>query len=467
MKQIFVTHTNQPKKKPVHPELFHCEEKKETSLIEKPSSSFQSEFQNNCILNTSASSTTTNSSNTESHKSSCNFITNEMIQMNVNPNINFNVNNTNNNNYNYCQENEKSKQGKKKGDNSKNHFLGKKTKSKIRFDIIKQEEKKPPYFNINKFSINNQNILNSPNTNSTEGTLANNKDIEKSDSNDTFDFNTLNTVNLFQPKNSKDITDTDNINENLKNKKDKNGVNEGRWSYEEHIKFIEGIISYGKNWKNVQNYVGSRTSAQARSHAQKFFLKLKTMKNNKFNFDFSGDNVKSLSDVINIIKKTNSNREYMINTLISLSDSISINETNTDSDLCKRKNSDKIVKEKEKDKIEFLLNNNGDNNNFNNNIKKDEKIKIDNNMNKVKELKEINIIKENHIINPEEQKKKEEINYINVPKKQRYVFDDGVFFLSDGSEFFNMDDISLRIKDYLFMKNMKSPYLKFLSTFFS
>ena len=53
-----------------------------------------------------------------------------------------------------------------------------------------------------------------------------------------------------------------------------------------------------------------------------------------------------------------------------------------------------------------------------------------------------------------------------MPKKQRYVFDDGVFFLSDGSEFFNMDDISLRIKDYLFMKNMKSPYLKFLSTFF-
>ena len=471
MKQIFVTHTDQPKKKPIQTELFYCQEKKEQPQISKLNPSFSSEVQNICILNTSASSITTNSSNTDSRKFSYNFVTNEMPQININPNINFNVNNTNNNNINFSEENEKTKQSKKKGDNSRNHFLGKKTKSKVRFDIIKQEEKKPLFFNINKFNLNNQNILNSPNTNSTEGTLANNKDIEKSDSSDTLDFNVLNTVHLFQTKNLKDINDMNNTVENIKNKKDKNGVNEGRWSYEEHIKFIEGIISYGKNWKNVQKYVGSRTSAQARSHAQKFFLKLKTMTNNKFNFDFSGDNIKSLSDIINIIKKNNSNREYMINTLISLSDSISINETNTDNDLCKKKISDKVIKEKEIDKNEILLDNNNDNNNFNN-IKKDEKIKLDNNKNIIKELKEITI-KDNNKIKIEEpkarqkEKEKEEFSFINRPRQQRYVFDDGVFFLSDGSEFFCMDDISLRIKDYLFMKNMKSPYLKFISTFFS
>ena len=61
----------------------------------------------------------------------------------------------------------------------------------------------------------------------------------------------------------------------------------------------------------------------------------------------------------------------------------------------------------------------------------------------------------------------EEISFINRPRTPRYVFDDGVIFLSDGSEFFDMNNISLRIRDELFIKNMKSPYLKFITTFFS
>jgi hypothetical protein len=31
---------------------------------------------------------------------------------------------------------------------------------------------------------------------------------------------------------------------------------------------------YGKEWRKVQIHVGSRTSTQARSHAQKFFVKI-------------------------------------------------------------------------------------------------------------------------------------------------------------------------------------------------
>lgn len=45
--------------------------------------------------------------------------------------------------------------------------------------------------------------------------------------------------------------------------------NTGRWSKEEHQKFLEAIDLYGRDWKKVQDYVVTRTSTQARSHAQK------------------------------------------------------------------------------------------------------------------------------------------------------------------------------------------------------
>jgi SHAQKYF class myb-like DNA-binding protein len=44
---------------------------------------------------------------------------------------------------------------------------------------------------------------------------------------------------------------------------------QGRWTKEEHYKFLEAIQIYGRDWKKVQYYVGTRTSTQARSHAQK------------------------------------------------------------------------------------------------------------------------------------------------------------------------------------------------------
>ena len=52
----------------------------------------------------------------------------------------------------------------------------------------------------------------------------------------------------------------------------------GRWTDEEHAKFLEALKLYGKNWNKVHKHVGKRTSAQTRSHAQKYFNKL-TKKN--------------------------------------------------------------------------------------------------------------------------------------------------------------------------------------------
>lgn len=50
--------------------------------------------------------------------------------------------------------------------------------------------------------------------------------------------------------------------------------NQGRWSKQEHCRFLEALKNFGKNWKKVQQHVQTRTSTQARSHAQKFFVKL-------------------------------------------------------------------------------------------------------------------------------------------------------------------------------------------------
>ena len=89
-----------------------------------------------------------------------------------------------------------------------------------------------------------------------------------------------------KPKNTPKfiITQPESQNVNLQKKKNRqlislsiNKLNSsnGRWSKEEHDKFIEGIIKFGNDWKKVQKYVSTRTSTQARSHAQKFLLKLR------------------------------------------------------------------------------------------------------------------------------------------------------------------------------------------------
>lgn len=45
--------------------------------------------------------------------------------------------------------------------------------------------------------------------------------------------------------------------------------NEGRWSDYEHLIFLAWIIHFGRDWKKIEDHVQTRSSAQARSHAQK------------------------------------------------------------------------------------------------------------------------------------------------------------------------------------------------------
>ena len=64
----------------------------------------------------------------------------------------------------------------------------------------------------------------------------------------------------------------------------------GRWKFKEHMLFLEGLDKYGVNWKKICPLIKTRTPNQVRSHAQKFFLKLKQVKDEQLGIDFTSDN---------------------------------------------------------------------------------------------------------------------------------------------------------------------------------
>lgn len=59
-----------------------------------------------------------------------------------------------------------------------------------------------------------------------------------------------------------------------KKKPNKDSQTTGRWTHEEHQAFLEGLKIFGREWKKVADRIPTRTSAQIRSHAQKYFSKI-------------------------------------------------------------------------------------------------------------------------------------------------------------------------------------------------
>jgi SHAQKYF class myb-like DNA-binding protein len=75
------------------------------------------------------------------------------------------------------------------------------------------------------------------------------------------------------------------------------GVQNGRWTTREHDAFIVGLNKYGREWKKVSAHIQTRTSAQIRSHAQKYFAKLnKDINGNPLNAGGSGQRVQAWDD---------------------------------------------------------------------------------------------------------------------------------------------------------------------------
>ena len=84
-------------------------------------------------------------------------------------------------------------------------------------------------------------------------------------------------------------------------------IRDGRWTEEERNKFIQGIVLYGINWKKVKTLIPTRSAVQVRSHAQKFFHKLKLCKDENLGIDFTLKSIHNFRDMINQIKSKNQN----------------------------------------------------------------------------------------------------------------------------------------------------------------
>ena len=91
----------------------------------------------------------------------------------------------------------------------------------------------------------------------------------------------------------------------------------GRWTLKEHIEFLKGIEKYGKDFSKIK--INSRSHSQIISHAQKFFEKLKNVKDEQLGINFTSDSIKNIKDMIVHIKSVNV--EYdVINVLLYLSE---------------------------------------------------------------------------------------------------------------------------------------------------
>ena len=168
--------------------------------------------------------------------------------------------------------------------------------------------------------------------------------------------------------------------------------NEGRWTKEEHEKFLEGIVLYGINWKKIKTLIETRTLMQVRSHAQKFFYKMKTCKDESLGINFTSNTIHNIRDMINQIKNNNSNYN-IINVFKYLTNKCD-NIEKSRKKMLKRNNKNITFKRSELNNQSNIINLKEDNSNIKDNNFIFNQI---NNINKMKEAQNINYNNPNNI----------------------------------------------------------------------
>ena len=173
-----------------------------------------------------------------------------------------------------------------------------KFKKRLKFKVSTSKEKIKP-LPINENNNTGKQKSNNENTNSIISQFRPISQIQNNNLNITFSEED----NFFSLSNN---------NTSIKqNNQDNSKFSIGRWHLGEHKRFLEAIIKFGNDWKKVEKYIGTRTSSQARSHAQKFFIKLKEeQKKLKISndIDYSNSTIKSFHDALqsmSIEKKEN------------------------------------------------------------------------------------------------------------------------------------------------------------------
>lgn len=86
--------------------------------------------------------------------------------------------------------------------------------------------------------------------------------------------------------------------------------NVGRWTKEEKYNFLKGMKEYGNDWKMVQKVIKTRSSSQIRSHAQKYFMRLKKKVKSQYK-KFNAINL--VNYVFNKIKNLNGGKPVTLN----------------------------------------------------------------------------------------------------------------------------------------------------------
>ena len=142
-------------------------------------------------------------------------------------------------------------------------------------------------------------------------------------------------------------------------------IAQGYWAKSEHKKFIEALYLYDCDWKKIQKYIKNRIDSQVRSHAQKFYLKLKYFKDEELGLDFTTSNVKSLSDIIKIIKEKESNSENCGKLLFIISEKLSFGKNTSKTHKKNEENKlNNCERQNESNSVDYSANYNYINNNF-------------------------------------------------------------------------------------------------------